>query len=87
MYLLFKPTLNFSQGGVYAILAGLSSAVAFIAFYIALSQRRASLVVPITSLYPVVTIILAMLLLHESINLIHGIGIAFAIAAIILLSL
>jgi transporter family protein len=48
---------------------------------------KASLVVPITALYPLVTIILAVLLLRERVTIQQGIGMALAVIAVVLLSL
>ncbi len=86
-YIIARPSIDLSNKGFYfAFLAGLTVAGS-ITFYLALSQAKASLVVPLTALYPVVTIILAFLILKEKIVLTQGLGITFALIAILLLSL
>jgi len=50
------------------------------------SGGKASIVIPLVYLYPLVTILLALLFLHERITGVQGAGIALAIVAAILLS-
>ena len=76
-----------SPGIVYALLAGATGALALVAFYNALSAGKASIIVPLTALYPVVTIVISFLILSERISPLKGVGIALAVAAIILLSI
>ena len=47
---------------------------------------KASIVVPLTALYPIVTIVLAPLVLHESISHSQQLGVICALAAVALLS-
>jgi transporter family protein len=47
---------------------------------------KASIVVPLTALYPVVTVFLAPLVLHESISRAQGVGVICALLAVTLLS-
>jgi transporter family protein len=75
-----------SPGFIYALLAGVTSAVAVVAFYGALDAGKASIVVTLTALYPVVTIIISFLILSERISPLKGVGVALALAAILLLS-
>ena len=83
-----KPQMDLhSPGLVYALLAGVTSAVAVVAFYVALGSGKASIVVPFTALYPVVTIVISFLVLSERISPLKGVGIAFALVAILLLSI
>ncbi len=83
-----KPQMDVhSPGIVYALLAGATGALALVAFYNALSAGKASIIVPLTALYPVVTIVISFLILSERISPLKGVGIALAVAAIILLSI
>jgi len=50
------------------------------------SGGKASIVIPLVYLYPLVTILLALVFLHERITSVQGAGIALAIVAAILLS-
>ena len=47
---------------------------------------KAAIVIPLTSVYPVVTIAIAWVWLHERLNGIQAIGLIFAMTAIVLLS-
>jgi len=51
-----------------------------------LEKERASLAVPLTALYPAVTVMLGILLLKESIKFENAVGIILAIIAGILLA-
>ena len=74
------------MGIVYALLSGATGALAGIAFFILLSQKDASSVVPLTAIYPALTAILAFLFLHESLTWQKVVGILFATIAVYLLS-
>jgi transporter family protein len=50
------------------------------------SGGKASIVVPLTALYPLVVVVMAPVVLHESIGLVQGIGILCALASVVLLS-
>jgi len=85
---LLKPSINIhSPGFGYALLAGVTSALGMIAFYSALGIGKAIIVVPLTALYPVITIILSYLILHEEISLTRGVGLMLALVAIVLISM
>jgi len=47
---------------------------------------KASIVVPFTSLYPLVIVVTAPILLHESLTLLQGFGVLCGLGAVILLS-
>jgi bacterial/archaeal transporter family protein len=47
---------------------------------------KASIVVPFTALYPLVVVVTAPAILHESINLLQGVGVLCALASVVLLS-
>jgi len=88
IFVLLKPSINVhSPGFIYAFLAGIAGALALIAFYTALGVGKAIIVVPLTALYPVITIILSYLILNEKIALVKGVGIMLALVAILLVSI
>jgi len=64
-------------------LNGLGALTSFAAFE---KGGKASIVVPLCYLFPVVTVVLAMTFLHESLTRTQAIGIALALAAAVLLS-
>ena len=75
------------SGILYAIAVGVSGTLATLCFFIAISKASATVVLPLTSLYPAITVLLAFLILNEPISWRQGLGILLAIAASALLSL
>ena len=75
-------------GIAWAFSTGILAAIGNIAFFRALALGgKASIVVPASSLSPLVTVILAVTLLRERISAQQWIGLAFALTAIYLLSM
>jgi transporter family protein len=75
------------RGLTFAVLTGLLGGLGNIAFYMALVRGKASIVVPLTSMSPLVTVALAVLVLREKLKRHHYVGIGLAMVAIYLLSL
>jgi transporter family protein len=72
----------------WAFLTGILGGTGNIAFFHALViGGKASIVVPATALFPVVTVILATVLLHERMRRIQQAGLGLAIVAIYILSM
>jgi len=87
IYLVYRPEINWQKTvSQYALIAGLVVGIAGITYYLANASGKLSLVVPITALYPVVTIVFAYFFLHEQITLIQMVGIVLALVAIILMA-
>jgi transporter family protein len=79
--------INLHASGItFGLLAGLTGCGGTILFYQLLAREPASLVVPITSLYPAVTVVLSAAFLHEGFAPGRIVGIIFALAAVFLLS-
>jgi len=76
-----------STGIVYALLAGIVGSFGSLFFYYALKNGKASIVVPLTALYPLITVIFGIFILKEKVTAIRMAGIALAIAASILLAI
>ncbi len=88
--LFFRNEINkdiFNIGLVFIVIASIASGLANLFFYSALSKGNASLVVPLTALYPLITIILSLVILKESLSFYQIIGIVFALVAGVLLSM
>lgn len=81
----FKPEVN-AKGITFAILTGIAGTLGALFFIFAVSRGETSVVVTTTALYPLITIILAFLILKEPITIKQGIGMIFAFAAMMLLS-
>jgi len=76
------------KGALYGIVTGFLGGTGNIAFYMALGGGgKASVVVPVTCLFPLVTVLAARFLLKESISRVQWIGLGLALAAIYLLSI
>jgi transporter family protein len=79
--------VTWQAAGVAAALgSGLAMAVALLLFLQALARGPATVVVPLTALYPAVTVILSGLFLQEALSLRHLAGLILALAAAWLLS-
>ena len=71
----------------WALLNGVFNGLGFLSLMAAMRQGgKASIVEPLTALYPVFVVLLAPALLHESIRPLHGLGIACAVIGGMLLS-
>ncbi len=82
----FFPLRLEERGIMYSIISGITGGIAIILFYILLKKYQASIVLPLTSLYPVVVVILGILILKEKITYLNGIGVVLALISIYLLS-
>ena len=80
----FKPDLN-SRGVSYALITGFLGFVGSLAYMYALMRGPLSLVAIVTALYPVLTLLLAYLFLHETVTMTQACGIALGLIAIILM--
>jgi bacterial/archaeal transporter family protein len=75
------------KGAYYALLTGFLGGLGNIAFYLALERGgKVSVVVPLTCLFPLVTVVAAYLILKEKLTRIQGAGLVMALIAIYLLS-
>jgi len=76
-----------SRSAALAVLAGVLGGGGYIFFMKALETGKASIVIPLTALYPAVTVILALLLLGEKLSTVQVLGITLAVIAAVLLSM
>jgi len=81
----FKPETEF-KGMAFGLLTGIASGVGCLFYLIAADKGKSMTVVALTSLYPVITIILSFLILREGIQFKQATGIAFALLALYLLA-
>lgn len=79
-----EPAANRRRGVLLALGSGIVSAIGNIAYYSALGEAKAATVIPLTALYPVVTVILAVPLLKERVNAWQWFGIVVSLSAIYL---
>ncbi len=71
-------------GIIYGVLNGVLATMGMLAFYAAMERGRASIVGPVTALFPIVTVIGSTLFLHERLNRVQCVGVGLALAAILL---
>jgi transporter family protein len=82
-----KKGTNFGRGILLATATGVLGGTGNIAMYKALQWGgEGSVVIPLTGMYPLVTVILARFLLKEKLNRIQSLGIVLALVAIYLFS-
>lgn len=81
----FKPSTD-TKGLMYAILTGTAYGIGCLFYFIAASKGKIVTVVTVTALYPLITIVLAFLLLKEDVSTRQWIGIVLAMASILLMS-
>lgn len=89
--LVFLAALNFQpqvhpKGIALAISTGMLGFLGAFCFLSAVSKGPVTLVAAISSLYPVISIVLAVSVLQETVTLKQGIGIILALVAIILIA-
>jgi transporter family protein len=75
---------NKLRGSAYAFVTGILGGVGNVTFFEALSHGgKASIVVPMTGLYPLLTVLTAIPLLREKLNRVQILGIVLAVLAIL----
>ena len=88
-FLLFKEMLPLELKAstiALSVIAGMLGVLGTMTFYVLLRVAPASTVVPLSALYPVVTVVLAYFFLHEDLSLTRIAGVVCALAAIWLLT-
>jgi transporter family protein len=73
-------------GATYGILNGIFTGLGLLAFYAAMAKGKASIVGPVTALFPLLTVVLAFVLLKERINKVQTLGVFVALISIFILS-
>src|SRR3979409_162995 len=79
--------LDRNRGGVtYGLLSGVATGLGTLGYYAALRDRNASVVTPLTGVFPVLTVMLAFVVLRERLNKVQVGGMLLALASIVILS-
>jgi len=79
----FRPQLQ-PTGVLFAVLTGIAGMLGTLFYFAAASKGKISVVVSLTALYPLITIILAAIILREPITVKQIFGMVFALIAICL---
>src|SRR5262245_15960144 len=86
--LLVQPPWDRASHNIpFVLLTGICGSLGGVAFFFALGHGRASIVVPLSSLYPAITILLSLLFLGEHPSLTQTLGIILALIASLLLGM
>lgn len=75
------------QGVTFAFLTGVFGLAGVLFYIMAMRSGSASTVAVLTAMYPLITVLLNVMILHESFTVKQGVGVAFALAAMVLLSI
>jgi bacterial/archaeal transporter family protein len=76
-----------SGWNVFGVLSGLGLAIGLLFYYLALQRGHASLVVPLTAVYPLVSVVLANRVLGERLRPLEGFGIVLTVVGVTLMLL
>jgi bacterial/archaeal transporter family protein len=88
MLVQLRGKLDRNGGGIaYGLLCGVATGVGTIGYYAALRDQKVSVVAPVTGLFPVLTVVLAFVVLHERLNKVQMGGMLLALASIVILSI
>ena len=76
-----------ARGATFAVLTGMTGILGTLLLFAAIGRgAQASIAVPMTALYPLITILLSRVVLHERMNLAQAIGMVLALVAIAMLA-
>ena len=75
------------SGTTYGILCGVATGLGTLGYYAALREQNVSLVTPVTGLFPVLTVVLAFMVLRERLNKVQMGGMLLALASIVIFSI
>ncbi len=83
-----KAVFHYSAWNLmWALLSGVLNALGAWALFAAMKTGgKASIVSPLTALYPLVVVLVVPFVLHEAITLLQGVGVLCALTAVVLLS-
>jgi transporter family protein len=88
MLLHTRTKLDRNLGGIcYGLLCGVATGAGTLGYYAALHHQSASVVTPVTGLFPVLTVVLAFVLLRERLNKVQIVGMLLALASVVILSI
>jgi transporter family protein len=75
----------YASWNVFGLLSGTGLALGLLFYYFALEKAEASVIVPLTSVYPVVSVLLGYFVLGERLRLAQWVGVALVIVGVVLL--
>ena len=75
----------YAPWNVFGLLSGTGLALGLLFYYFALEKAEASVIVPLTSVYPVVSVLLSYFLLGERLRPAQWVGVALVVLGVVLL--
>jgi bacterial/archaeal transporter family protein len=88
MLLQMRGKLDRNGGGItYGLLSGVATGLGTLGYFAALREQSASVVTPLTGVFPVLTVALAFVVLRERLNKVQMFGMLLALASIVILSI
>ena len=88
MLLQMRGNLDRNRGGVtYGLLCGVATGLGTLGYFAALREQNASVVTPLTGVFPVLTVVLAFVVLRERLNKVQMGGMLLALASMVILSM
>jgi uncharacterized membrane protein len=88
MLLQMRGKLDRDRAGItYGLLCGIATGIGTLGYFAALREQAASVVTPLTGVFPVLTVALAFVVLRERLNKVQMGGMLLALAAIVILSM
>ena len=76
-----------AKAGWVSVFIGILMGVGSLTLFAAYRYGKASIVTPLSQLYPIITVLVAVPLYHETIDLLRGIGVVAALGAGVILSI
>jgi bacterial/archaeal transporter family protein len=70
---------------VFGVLSGAGLALGLLCYYFALEKTQASILVPLTAIYPVVSVLLSYAVLQERLGLLQWVGVVLVVVGAMLL--
>ncbi len=87
IFFVMKSKLQFEpKGFIFSLLTGIFGILGTLLFAYALGKGKASVVIIVTALYPIISIILSILFLKETVSVRQFIGMTLGMIAVILIS-
>ena len=88
MLVRMRGKLDRDRAGItYGLLSGIATGVGALGYFAALHEQNASVVTPLTGVFPVLTVVLAFAILRERLNKVQMGGMLLALASIVILSI
>jgi len=87
-FLIMRPELRGAEirGIIPALLTGMTGYLGLLCFMYAIREGKICIVAPLTALYPVVSLALAMVFLREKISIVQFAGMVLAMVSVVLIS-